>query len=227
VLNLKKRSLVAEWSRNSSIESRISIRNLLKAGCVIACAVLAFTASAADVEKLVESCFACHGKNGVSTEVKVPTIAGYSSDYFGFSLSMYSRSERPCVDVEYPGGSKKGVKTNMCEIVKGFGESEIDQIGDYFEKQKFVRSVQNFDPELAKKGEAIHFDKCEVCHTKSGSSPADNIGILGGQKMDYLREQIRFVKDGKRFTSKKMKLRLDALSDQDMEAVVHYYGSFQ
>jgi sulfide dehydrogenase cytochrome subunit len=140
---------------------------------------------------------------------------------------MYTRSERPCVDFEYPAGSKKGVKTNMCVIVKDFGESEIEQIGEYFEKQKFFRSVQQFDPEMAKKGEAIHKDKCEVCHTISGSSAADNIGILAGQKMDYLREQIRFVKDGKRFTSKKMKMRLDALSDQDMEAVVHYYGSFQ
>jgi sulfide dehydrogenase cytochrome subunit len=224
---LKKRNLVREESWGSRVNSMANIENLMKSCAALVCVSFAFTASAADVEKLVESCFACHGKNGVSTELKVPTIAGYSSDYFGFSLSMYTRSERPCVDFEYPAGSKKGVKTNMCEIVKDFGESEIEQIGEYFEKQKFVRTVQKFDPELAKKGEAIHFDKCEVCHTKSGSLAADNIGILGGQKMDYLREQIRFVKDGKRFTSKKMKMRLDALSDQDMEAVAHYYGSFQ
>lgn len=45
--------------------------------------------------------------------------------------------------------------------------------------------------------------------------------------MDYLREQIKFVRDGKRFTSKKMRLRLEALGDEEMEAVVHYYGSIQ
>ena len=88
-------------------------------------------------------------------------------------------------------------------------------------------NAQPFDAELTKKGEAIHLSKCEPCRTKSGSVPSDNIGILGGQKMDYLREQIKFVKDGKRFTSKKMKIRLDALDDADLEAVVNYYGSIQ
>jgi sulfide dehydrogenase cytochrome subunit len=115
----------------------------------------------------------------------------------------------------------------MCEITRDLSESDITQIGEYFADRKFVRTVQTYDAELAKKGEAIHVSKCEVCHTKSASTPGDNIGILAGQKMDYLREQIKFVKDGKRITSKKMKLKLDTLSDTELEAVVQYYGSFQ
>jgi sulfide dehydrogenase cytochrome subunit len=182
---------------------------------------------AADVGKLVEPCFACHGKDGVSSEAEVPTIAGYSEDYFTFSLDMYKKAERPCVDAEYRTGSKKGLKTNMCEIIKDFSESDIELMSVYFSRQKFVRTQQIFDEELAKKGEEIHLSQCDECHSKAGSSPDDNAGYLGGQKMDYLREQIKFVRDGKRFTSKKMKKRLEAFDDAGIEAVVHYYGSIQ
>ena len=189
--------------------------------------ILPAVVSANDTDKLLEPCFTCHGKDGVSNDAKVPTIAGYSEEYFGFSLGMYQRSTRPCVEAVYPAGDKKDLKTSMCEITKGLSESDITQIGEYFADKEFIRTAQTFDAELARKGEAIHVAKCEACHTKSASSPGDNIGILAGQKMDYLREQIKFVKDGKRITSKKMKLKLDTLSDADLEAVVQYYGSFQ
>jgi sulfide dehydrogenase cytochrome subunit len=209
-----------------------SVSKIILSSIFLACAAMigmtfSGMAFSGEVDKLVEPCFECHGKYGVSAESKVPTIAGYSEDYFGFSLGMYLRSERPCVEVEYPTGSKKGTKTNMCEVVKNLSESDIEQISEYFAKQKFVRTVQTYDAELARQGESIHLNRCEVCHTKAASAASDNIGILAGQKMDYLREQIRFVKEGKRFTSKKMKLKLDSLSDAELEAVVHYYGSFQ
>lgn len=184
-------------------------------------------ATAADVENMVEPCFACHGKGGVSTETEVPSIAGYSEDYFVYSLQMYQKKERPCIEAEYYAGSKKGQKTSMCEIVKGMSEKEFEQMSEYFSDQEFVRSRQTYDAELAQKGEEIHKTKCDECHSKAGGSPEDNAGLLGGQKMDYLREQIKFVKEGKRFTSKKMRLRLEALGDDEMEAVVHYYGSIQ
>lgn len=184
-----------------------------------------YAASAADVAKLVEPCFTCHGKGGVSNEADVPSIAGYSEDYFNLSLDMYVTKERPCVETEYHAGSKKGFKTDMCEIVKDLSESDIQLMGQYFARQKFVRTPQIYDAELARKGEAIHISKCDECHSKAGSLPSDNAGILGGQKMSYLREQIKFVRDGKRFTSKKMKMLLEVLDDAEIEAVVHYYGS--
>jgi sulfide dehydrogenase cytochrome subunit len=201
-------------------------------GTWLACAVLSGislsnAASAADMAKLVESCVTCHGKGGVSTEAEVPSIAGYSEDYFVYSLELYQKKERPCIDAEYHIGNMKGQRTSMCEIVKRISEREIEQMSEYFSNQEFVRSQQIYDVELARKGEEIHISKCDECHSKAGGSPSDNAGLLGGQKMDYLREQIKFVRDGRRFTSKKMRLRLEALGEDEMESVVHYYGSIQ
>jgi len=181
----------------------------------------------ADVATLVEPCLSCHGNNGVSTEPDVPSIASYSEEYFSLSMDMYMKQERPCIETEYRTGSRKGLKTDMCEIVKGLGEHDIELMAAYFASQKFVPAPQTYDVEWAKTGEALHMAKCDECHSEAGRLPSDNAGILGGQKMSYLREQIRFVRDGKRFTSKKMKRRLDALGDAEIEALVNYYGSIR
>jgi sulfide dehydrogenase cytochrome subunit len=206
---------------------KTNIRSALQACAVLLGVSLSGIAYAADVSTLVEPCSSCHGKDGVSTEAEVPTIAGYSEEYFSYSLEMYQKKERPCIEAEYHTGSKKGSKISMCEIVKDMSESDIELMAVYFSGQKFVRTQQTYDAELAKMGEEIHMNKCDECHSKAGSSPDDNAGYLGGQKMDYLREQLKFVRDGKRFTSKKMKKRLEAFDDAGIEAVVHYYGSIQ
>ena len=184
-------------------------------------------ASAADASRLVESCFACHGKNGVSTEANIPSIASYSEDYLAGSLKKYQKKERPCVEVEYPSGSKKGTKTDMCKIAAGLSAPDIAQLGEFFVEQTFVRTPQTFDAELAKQGKAIYNTKCYTCHGEGGSLPGDHAGILAGQKMAYLRQQIKFFKEGKRPMSKKMKPKLESLDDAQIEAVIHYFGSQQ
>jgi cytochrome subunit of sulfide dehydrogenase len=207
--------------------SKILLVSILLAFSYFNGVIFSNTAFAADMANMVEPCSSCHGIGGVSSEAEVPSIAGYSEDYFSYSLDMYLKQERPCIEAEYHSGSMKGKKTNMCEIVKNISEEDIDLMAIYYARQKFVRAKQTYDTDLAKQGEEIHKEKCDECHSESGSSPSDNAGILGGQKMDYLREQIKFVKEGKRFTSKKMKLRLENLDGRDIEAITHYYGSIQ
>lgn len=199
---------------------------------LLACAALfgmslSNTASAADTAKLVESCFSCHGKEGASTEADVPSIASFSEKYLGDTLIKYQKKERPCIETEIRSGSKKGSKTDMCKIAKDLSEKDIEQIAEYFSGQTFVRTPQQFDADLAKKGRALHKNKCDTCHGESGTLPGDNAGILGGQKMAYLREQLKLFKEGKRPMSKKMKPKLESLSDADIEAVIQYYGSIQ
>jgi cytochrome subunit of sulfide dehydrogenase len=188
---------------------------------------LSTAASAADVDKLVEPCFACHGKNGNSTETDVPNIASYSEEYLTGSLKKYKDKARPCVETEIRSGSKKGSKTDMCQVVAGLSDSDITQLGEFFAAQTFVRTPQPFDAELAKKGKAIQDSKCHTCHDQDGSLPSDHAGILAGQKMAYLRQQLKFFKEGKRPIHKKMKPKLDALDDNEIEAVLNYYGSLK
>lgn len=183
--------------------------------------------ASADAGTLTESCVGCHGKGGANTEAAIPNIGGYSKVYMTDALNLYKTQERPCPETTIPDGAKKGEKSDMCQAVKDLSDVDIEQIVGYFAAQKFTRTPQQFDPALAKKGEKIHKRNCEKCHTESGSVADDDAGILAGQKMTYLDEQIKFFNEGKRPISKKMKPKLGALSKDEIEAVLHYYSSFK
>jgi sulfide dehydrogenase cytochrome subunit len=185
------------------------------------------SAGAADAAKLAEGCANCHGKDGVSTESDVPTIAGFSAEYVDESLLHYKKKERHCPEAKYHSGEKKGQKTDMCNIAKDLSDADIKQLAQYFAGKKFVRAQQNFDPALAKKGQEIHDRSCEKCHSENGTVAKDDSGILAGQWMPYLQEALADFKAGKRPIDKKMKPKIEKLEKADFDALVNYYGSFK
>ena len=188
---------------------------------------LASGAWAADVNKLVEGCADCHGKDGVSTESDVPTIAGFSSDTLASNLAAFKKNERPCPETKIRAGEKKGTKTDMCKSVKDLSDADMKQLADYYAGKKFVRAKQKFDPALAKKGKTIHDANCDKCHGEGGSSAKDDAGILAGQWTPYLEEQFKQYTSDKRPMPKKMKPKIDKLDKAAIEALIHYYASLQ
>ena len=188
---------------------------------------LASGAWAADVNKLVENCTGCHGKDGASTESDVPIIGGYSAPLISDSLTAYKKKERPCPETKYRSGDKKGQKTDMCQVTKDLSEADIKGLAQHFSGKKFVRAQQKFDPALAKKGKEIHEHTCDKCHSEGGSLASDDAGILAGQWMPYLKEQFKDFKAGKRPMVKKMKPKMEKLEQADIDALLNYYGSFK
>lgn len=194
----------------------------------LACALilgLAGAASANDINKLVESCADCHGKNGASTEPDIPIIGGYSIEFLTDNLNAYKNKDRDCPETKVRAGSKKGTKSDMCQVVKDMSESDIKQIAEHFSKQKFVRAKQKFDPVLAKRGKQVHDQYCEKCHSEGGTVAGDDAGMPAGQWMPYLRQAFDEFYTGKRPIAKKMKIKLDEINKSDLEALIHFYGS--
>ena len=183
--------------------------------------------AAADVNKLVETCVECHGKDGASHDSDVPTIAGYSAPYINDSLTAYKNKERPCPETKFREGAKKGQKTDMCNVVKDLSAADTKELAQYFAGKKFVRANQKFDAALAQKGKVIHEDHCEKCHSEGGSLASDDAGILAGQWMPYLDETFKEYKSGKRPMEKKMKPKIDKLGPGEIQALINYYGSFK
>lgn len=198
---------------------------LLACGALFSLSVA--TAASADVGKLAETCASCHGKGGASTESDVPNIGGYSEEYFGIALKAYKTRDRPCVETKFRSGDKKGTKSDMCQVVKDLSDADIKALAQNFAEKKFVRTAQKFDAALAKKGKDVHDKNCEKCHSEGASLASDDAGILAGQKMAYLKEQTEFFLGGKRTMPKKMKPKLEGLDKTEVEAVIHYYGSFK
>jgi len=187
---------------------------MLLVGSVIAAVTIAATPSAT---MLANSCAGCHGTNGSSVGPASPTIAGISVDYFIETMEAYKKNERP--------------STIMTRIAKGYTEEEIKLMANFFAKQPFVRQPQKFDSKLAKKGKKIHKKYCEKCHEDGGTSSEDDAGILAGQWEPYVRFSMEDFTSGNRHMEKKMKKKMKSLQedhgDAGVDALIHYYSSFE
>ena len=183
-------------------------------------------ALAASPDNAIKVCSYCHGKAGASTEPEVPIIGGYSTEFLVNNITTYRDHERDCPDTKYRSGPNKGKTTNMCQVAHSLTDSDIRQIAVYFSKKKFVRAKQQTDAALVAKGKDIHEYYCEKCHSEGASEAKDDAGMMAGQWMPYLRQAFDEFATGKRPIPKKMKLKFEQLAPEDMEALVHYYGSF-
>jgi sulfide dehydrogenase cytochrome subunit len=196
-----------------------------------AAAVLALlfsaAAPAADVASVMDQCAACHGKNGASTDSHIPIIGGYSAKYIVESVKNIRNKLRPCAEVTIPAGPKKGTKSDMCKVAADVKDSDIEAVAKLLSQQKFVRAKQPFDAAKAKRGEGVYKQRCEKCHEDNGASPDEDNGILAGQWMPYLRDQLVGFRTGKRPIDDKMKQRLDRVDKEEEEALLHFFASQQ
>lgn len=192
-------------------------------------AILAFAggALAADLNTMVEQCAACHGKNGASTEPSIPTIGGYSQKYIAETIRNFRKKIRACGEVTIPSGPKKGARSDMCKSTADLTEADIDALARHYAAQRFVPARQAFDKLKAERGMSVYKVRCQKCHEDNGSSPAEDNGILAGQWMPYLRTQLEGFRTGRRPIDDKMKLRLDKVTKEDEEALLHFFASQQ
>ncbi|MCG6937502.1 MAG: c-type cytochrome [Gammaproteobacteria bacterium] len=192
------------------------------------CLLMGFAYPAiAGMQENLDTCYSCHGKDGASTDKDIPIIGGYSAIYITDSMKAYSNKERPCEKVEIRSGPHKGDKKDMCEIAKNLSEADTKEIADHLASEPFVRAKQSFDPDKAAAGKKIHNRQCKKCHEDGGSSPDDDAGILAGQHMEYIQEQMEDYVAGKRPMPEKMQPKIEKLDKTDLENLTHYYGSFQ
>jgi len=173
---------------------------------------------AAGEPEIVATCEGCHGKNGVSTQPEVPTIAGYGEQYILDSLVVYKNEVRHCPESN----------PAMCMVAKGTSDVDARAAAKYFAAQRFVRAKQTFDAKKAQVGRTLHERHCNRCHDIDPGGRHDYVGIiLAGQWMPYLRYTFAEFTSGKRLEPAPMKHKVDKLDQGEIDALVNYYGSFQ
>jgi cytochrome subunit of sulfide dehydrogenase len=190
--------------------------------------IIGFPAIAsADVDALMEGCNGCHGDNGVSQSSDVPTIAGIAEFVHIDALFIYQDEARPCAESKYRHGDTSRPATTMCAIAADLSEADIEALAAAYAALPYVKATQDFDAGLAAAGKEIHDKQCDKCHSEAGTNVDDEASMLGGQQMGYLRNMFAAYKEGTREQPGKMQEKLDALSADDVEALVNYYGSIQ
>ena len=183
--------------------------------------------ASADVAAIMEDCNGCHGDNGVSQWTDMPSIAGIPEFVIVDALYIYQDEARPCAESEYRMGDTSRAATSMCAVAAELSEDDIDALAAAYAEMGWTKAKQDFDADKAAAGKAIHDSECDRCHSEAGTNADDEASMLGGQQMGYLRTTLAQYKDGSREQPKKMQEKLDPLSDDDVEALVNYYGSIQ
>jgi cytochrome c553 len=88
-----------------------------------------------EVQFLVKECESCHGKNGVSTNDSIPSLAGKSAEYILEAVEKFYFYERHCPNAKNTGEGPKSGARNMCDVADRLTKQEVLAIGAYFESQ--------------------------------------------------------------------------------------------
>lgn len=197
-------------------------------GALICGAVLLSAAANADLESIEKECNECHGEDGVSTENDVPSIAGISPFILEEYMFEYRDEARICRESKYRSGDLERAATDMCAVAKDLSEEDTTAISEYYGSKDFVAAQQEFDADKAAAGASLHKKHCKKCHSDEGSYADDDASILAGQWIPYLEQVFADWASGDRqMLDDKMKEKTDLLSADDIDAMVHFYGSQQ
>jgi sulfide dehydrogenase cytochrome subunit len=157
----------------------------------------------------------------------VPTIAGIDAFVHSEALYIYRDKARPCVESKFRQGDTARPATSMCAVAAKLDDATVEALAGHYAALPFVPAKQEFDPSKAAAGKVIHERDCARCHSDGGANPEDDASILAGQWMGYLRSSFAEYAAGEREQVDKMKEKMDALSESDVEALLHYYASQQ
>jgi len=181
---------------------------------ILGCGMLLGTAqlsAAPTATMLADTCAGCHGTDGNSVGPATPTIAGMSAAYFNDTMEAYQSGDRK--------------STIMGRIAKGYTKDEIKLMGDHFAALEFAPTNQKLDAEKVQAGANLYPKNCDKCHDESGALADDDAGILAGQWLPYLTYSMQDFKSGAREMPKKMRKKVEALDDFDIDALMHYFAS--
>ena len=192
------------------MSARKTLAVLLGSGLLLGTAHLS---AAPTATMLADTCAGCHGTDGASTGPAIPSLAGMSEIYLVDSMKAYKSGER--------------ASTVMGRIAKGYSDEEFQLMASVFAKQPVAVTSQQTDAAKAEAGSKLYEKNCEKCHDEKGALADDDAGILYSQWLPYLQYSMEDFMAGSREMPKKMKKKVDKLSDAEIDALLTFFASQQ
>ena len=184
-------------------------------GWALATGILAMSAMAQAAPPspamLSHACAGCHGTNGGSAGLTMPSLASQSKTAIVDAMKKFKSGERP--------------STVMGRLAKGYTDAEFDAMADFFSKQKFHPTTQVVDAAKVKRGADLQEANCSRCHLEDGKEGKDDTPVMASQWLTYLQMQMDLYQSGARKMPEKMAEKVKPLSKQDLEALLHFYAS--
>lgn len=183
-------------------------------GWTLAAGALALSATATAApptpEMISYACAGCHGTNGGSAGLTMPSLAAQSKTAIVDAMKKFKSGERP--------------STVMGRLAKGYTDADFEAMGNFFSKQKIHFTHQAIDPVKAKKGADLQEANCSRCHLDDGKDGKDDTPVMASQWLPYLKMQMELYESGKRKMPEKMAEKVKPLSKEDLDALLHFYA---
>lgn len=167
------------------------------------------TWAADDMPAKAAMCVGCHGVNGNSTMPGVPSLAAQNARYIYLQLRDYQEGRRD--------------NPMMSPMAAGLTRPEMQELANYFSKQKLSSKGFKADPDKAALGKAKADETlCAMCHL--GEFIGQNeIPKVAGQNFDYVIKTLKDFKAKNRTNDAgNMTSVASTLSEQDIENLGHY-----
>ena len=175
--------------------------------------------------KKLNTCMACHGTTGVSTDLNTPNLGGLTQDYIKSQLDSFANGNRTNAIME---SQVTGLTTFEIDYITLAlsSSNEINSIVDDSNPPTTVEELALYDL-----GQTLAVEKgCTNCHLSSGtrgpgSGQAAQAPGITRQKSAYLKLQLEnFISDKRITTSTFMgNLSSTTLTTEDIEAITYYF----
>jgi cytochrome c553 len=173
------------------------------------------------VNRAVHVCNKCHGEGGISTDPKVPSLAGQQIAYLVEQQKLFREQRRNEISSE----------AYMWGISALLDDATIQGLSDYYAAQK-APPGKSASPQLMEKGKKVYdrrievakgkYKSCADCHGEEGEG-ATAIPRVAGQNAPYMLAQLqKSFRTPTRPSAKVMTSVSHSLSDQDLVAVTAY-----
>lgn len=169
----------------------------------------ALAADAQAQRQKAQTCIACHGPEGNSTNPAVPSLASQPKQFITTQLVMFREGRRK--------------DAQMSPLAANLSNADIDDFGNYFSAQKPAPPARKIAPDkIAASRRLTEQNHCVSCHGPELKGQ-QHIPRLAGQRSAYLRTQLRGFKASTRFDMDgQMTSAVQALSDADIELLADY-----
>jgi len=186
---------------------------MLRVCAVPALWLFAASASAESLKELIETCDACHGKNGVSQVEEMPSLAAQPDIFLQYQLVFMRDGQRKVEAME--------------EIAKKLTDENIRDLGAHYAKLRPPPPIKAARPVDARKvNELIQPRRCNSCHKEDFSGQGE-AARLASQRPEYLVKALSDYRGGTR-RGRGMAVMMEVsitLRDQDIEMISTYLAA--